>query len=322
MDYGKVLSRAWQITWRWKVLWILGFLASLGSGTTGGGGTNFYSTDGRQEFQMGPWRGEVPGPEAWAAISGIILALVCLGLIIAIAIWVVSIIARGGLVAGVQQVEEEGDTTFGQAWRVGVSRFWTLFGVAVLAALPIIILGLAVGVLVALGILLGVGLTENWEAMGIGSIVTAALCGGVFCCGLILLGIVLDQIRLYAERAAILEGLGWLDAFKRGWEVLKENLGPTVVLWLIFFFIGLVLAVLIGGVVVVLALPFIAVMGNTDPGAWIAVPACCGGLLAVIVFALISAVVQTFTSATWTLAYREFTGWTVAAPAEELPAEA
>jgi hypothetical protein len=273
-------------------------------------------------MQIGPWQGEVPGPEAWAAISGIILGFVCLGLIIFIALWVVSIIARGGLVAGVQQVEEEGDTTFGQAWRVGVSRFWTLFGIAVLAALPIIILGLAVGVLVGLGILLGVGLIENWEAMGVGSIVTAALCGGVFCCGLILVGIVLDQIRLYAERAAILEGLGWVDAFKRGWEVLKENLGPTVVLWLIFFFIGLVLVVIIAGMVAVLALPFFAVMGSSDPGAWIVVPACCGGLLAVIVFALISAVVQTFTSATWTLAYREFTGWTVAAPAEELPAEA
>ena len=26
MDFGKVIGRAWQITWRWKILWVLGFL--------------------------------------------------------------------------------------------------------------------------------------------------------------------------------------------------------------------------------------------------------------------------------------------------------
>jgi hypothetical protein len=43
MDYGKILSRAWEIAWRWKVLWILGFLASLGQGRGGGNGSS-YST--------------------------------------------------------------------------------------------------------------------------------------------------------------------------------------------------------------------------------------------------------------------------------------
>ena len=43
MDYGRVLTRAWEITWRWKILWILGFLAALGSGS-GGGGSSSYTT--------------------------------------------------------------------------------------------------------------------------------------------------------------------------------------------------------------------------------------------------------------------------------------
>jgi hypothetical protein len=47
-------------------------------------------------------------------------------------------------------------------------------------------------------------------------------------------------------------------------------------------------------------------------------PICCGGLLAFIVLALIASIVETFTSATWTLAYRELTG--LAAPAAEEPA--
>ena len=36
MDIGEVLSRAWQIIWKHKVLWIFGILAGCASG--GGGG--------------------------------------------------------------------------------------------------------------------------------------------------------------------------------------------------------------------------------------------------------------------------------------------
>ena len=57
-------------------------------------------------------------------------------ILIGIALWVVSVIARGGLIAGVQQVEDEGGTRFGQAWRAGRKRFWSLFGIGILAGLP------------------------------------------------------------------------------------------------------------------------------------------------------------------------------------------
>jgi hypothetical protein len=302
MDYGKVLSRAWQITWRWKILWILGFLAALGNGSGGGSGSSSYSGDGREwehTFQHG-----VPG-EVWAIIA----AVACLAVIIGIAIWVVSVIARGGLIAGVQQVEDEGSTSFGSAWRAGAKRFWTLFGISILASIPFIILFLAgIVVLVAMFAGSGVALGNQNDAVGGLGLAASILCGGVFCCGMVILGIILQQIRVYAERAAILEGLGWIDAFKRGWQVIKENLGPTVVFWLIFLVIGLLIAIVVGGILFAAAIPLIAIFSNTDPGAWLLAPVCCGGLLALIVGGLIGAIVETFTSATWTLAYREMTG--------------
>jgi hypothetical protein len=229
-------------------------------------------------------------------------------ILIAIALWVISIIARGGLIAGVQQVEDEESTSFGQAWRAGASRFWTLFGIAILASIPFIIL-LVVGIIVLIVMFAGSGFAfESSEAMGGMGIAVSVLCGGTFCCGMIILGIVLDQIRIYAERAAILEGLDWIEAFKRGWDVLRENLGPTVILWLIFLAIGFALAAVIFVVVLALAVPMIAVFANTDPGPWLVAPMCCGGLLAIIVGALVGAIIETFRSATWTLAYRELTG--------------
>jgi hypothetical protein len=135
-----------------------------------------------------------------------------------------------------------------------------------------------------------------------------ACCGLAFACGLMIVGLVLAQIRIYAERAAVIEGLGWIDAFGRGWEVLKENLGPTIILWIIFFFIGLALALLIGATMAVLMLPFLALLNSADPASWTIGPLCCGGVVVAVVFAVIVAFIETFTSATWTLAYRDLTG--------------
>ena len=41
MNYSEILSRAWQIIWKHKVLWIFGILAGCAnSGGGGGGGGN------------------------------------------------------------------------------------------------------------------------------------------------------------------------------------------------------------------------------------------------------------------------------------------
>jgi hypothetical protein len=323
MNYGRVLSRAWEITWRWKVLWILGFLAALGSGGGGGGGGgSSYSTSGNEWPSW--WGYQYQEPYIPPGMVAAIIGLACLALIIGIAIWVVSVIARGGLIAGVQQVEEEGQTSFGLAWRAGARRFWTLFGISILAAIPLIILVVA-GIVTLIVMFAGSGFAfESSDAAGAIGIVSSILCGGAFCCGMIIVAILLQQIRVYAERAAILESLGWIEAFLRGWNVLKANLGPTIIFWLIFLAIGIVFFIGIAAILAAVTLPFIALLVNVDLGPWLLAPVCCGGLVFVIAAALINAIVQTFTSATWTLAYREMVGLAVPAadtPAAELPSE-
>jgi hypothetical protein len=281
------------------VLWILGFLASLGQGGASGNGS--YTTD------RSDWGGRY-GIRVPPEIIGVLVAIGCVILLIAIGVWVVSVIARGGLIAGVQQVEEEGSTNLLAAWRGGRSRFWTLFGISILTGLPILVLVVGGVAMLALLIFGTVGVFETSEAAGITGILASVLCGGTVCCGTFLLAIVLDQIRVYAERAAVLEGLGWLDAFKRGWDVLRSNLGPTLLYWAIVFVLGLVFAGVIFGSLAVVIAPLVAVFGSVEPGLWMVAPICLGGLVGIVVFSLIGSVLTTFTSATWTLAYREFIG--------------
>ena len=301
MSFGKILGRAWEITWRWKALWVLGFLVSLSEGWFQiGNRTNWSERQG----------GHIP-PE----MGGILVSLACIGVVIGIILWVLAVISRGALIGGVQQVEETGETTLGQAWRAGLSRFWTLFGIGILTGLPILIMVFVIIAAFAGPLLADVAISGHGEPRA--GILFSLLCGMPLCCLAIAGGIVLSQIQKYADRAAVLEGLDWIDAIKRGWQVLKENLAPTVILWLIFFGIGLVLFVIVGGSVLVLSLPFIGILSSTDPGAWILIPVVCGGLLMVIVGAVVGSVIETFTSATWTLAYREMAGLTTPPPKAE-----
>lgn len=322
MDIGKVLSRAWQITWRYKILWLLGFLASLSQG--GPGSTFTYTTSG-EDFQQYPWW-EIEGTtidlerffnEAFwggivASIVGIICVVMCVVFVIAIVIWVISVIARGGLIAAVGQIEEDGSTGFRKAWVVGRKKFWTLFGLSVLAAIPVILFALVVSIMLGLGIALGVGILDADEAAGITTMVLAAsVFGCLLCCGLLVLGIVLEQIRVYGERAAILEDMGWIDAFKRGWQVIRENLGPTVILWLIFVALGLVILLVMIPFIFLFVVPFIPIFTLSDMDIWSMIGlVCLGSLLFAILIMIIRSIVTVFTSATWTLAYREFTGMT------------
>jgi hypothetical protein len=301
MDYGRILGRAWRVTWRWKILWILGFLAALGRGGSPGNSSS-YSFDGSE------WAHPVHA-DRWPEIAGIVAAVACLGLLIAIALWVVSVIARGGLIAGVQQVEDEDSTSFGRAWRVGVSRFWSLFGISFLTALPVIIL--VVAGLVAL-VALGFGTAEAFDISdlaGAGGVTATVLCGGVLCCGGVILAVVLNLLRTFAERAAVLEGLGWIDAIRRGWQVIRENLGHTLIFWVVFLVIGIIFGIVVGGGITILMVPFAALFGSgmLEPGPWLIAPMCFGGLLSALVLALLGSVLEVFTSATWTLAYREMT---------------
>jgi fucose permease len=179
------------------------------------------------------------------------------------------------------------------------------------------------GVLAAsiIGIIEGSDRSDPLAALGVGGIG----CAGLFCCGAIIVSLIVSLIQTYAERAAVLEGMGWIDAFKRGWQVLKTNVGPTLVFWVIFLVIGLVIGGIVLAGVMAIALPIIGAVSATtnDAGAWILVPICGGGLIAIILGALIGSVINTFTSATWTLAYREMvrrtdeTAAVVVQPAEQ-----
>ena len=57
MDYGKILSRAWQIFWKYKILWVFGILASCSANR--GSSPNFNYSLSSGDFSDFP-PGEMP----------------------------------------------------------------------------------------------------------------------------------------------------------------------------------------------------------------------------------------------------------------------
>lgn len=294
MDFGELLRRTWDIVWEHKFLILLGILVALGSGgtntSTGGrGGFNFTFDDG--EFVLPtPSPGEIPEiPEipdpgiALPAIGlGVLLVLGGLAIVVGLVLWVISTIARGGLIAGASTIDAGGVSNFGAAWQAGWEKGWRLLGISILPAIPALILFL-VGIFsfataglvsVPFGAEFGIG-----TGLGLGALLTAVACI------LLPISLVLGLLQFFANRACMLEDLGVFASYGRGLNVLIENIGSAIVLFIIQVAINLAI-----GLAALVSAPIFL---------------CC--VLWPILIAIEGGIAAYF-STLWTLAWREWTG--------------
>src|SRR5688572_19117784 len=122
-NFGEVLTRAWQIIWKHKVLWVFGIFAGCGRGGGGGSGGQ-VSGSGDQTFpqieqyiqQLGRWIEDNP----W--IVAIFVLLVVLLLIVSIFL---GTIGRIGLIRGTYQAEIGAERlNFGELFSESMPYFW------------------------------------------------------------------------------------------------------------------------------------------------------------------------------------------------------
>jgi hypothetical protein len=280
MEYGNIIRRAVNIVWQNKYLIVLGILAALGSGIGGGGGGGGGGGSSNGGAAQGP---DISG-EVSAFLAGAIGIVICVAILVGILLWAISAIARGGLVASVDTIEEGGKSSFSHGWRAAREKTWTLLGIGLLPGIPGLIMFVAgLGAFAAYGglsALLGERFAVPAGMGGLGGLLA------LLACVVVPIVLLLTILRSFAERAAMLEGLGVMDSYRRGWNVLTANLGEATLLFLlqiaIFIILGLVFFV---------------------PGILIALCCLLWPLLLVIQGGVSAAV-----SAIWTLAWREWTG--------------
>ncbi|GMR11259.1 MAG: hypothetical protein BMS9Abin28_2087 [Anaerolineae bacterium] len=301
MDYGDVLRKTWNISWRNKGLWLLGILAgcsasgrgNFGSSTSGFRGYDYGSgdlpgADGRFFEDVGPIQEEVVIP--------IILGLLCVFLIVALVFFVLGVIGQGGLIAGFRRADDGAKVRFAEAFGEGMQNFWKLAGIRIV----FFIAGFVIVITLVLGtVLIGIA------TFGLGLLLLIPLI-----CLLIPVGLGVDSYIILTMVAAVEEELGVFEAFGRSWHTFKENLGPVVVMILILIVGAGILAFLV-------ALPFIGIVVPAITGLIIGTDLAVASGIAFTLLCLIAAIplliifyglLTTYTTGAWTLTYRRLNG--------------
>ena len=308
MNYSEILSRAWQIIWKHKVLWIFGILAGCASSSGGGGsgrvGNNFNtSPSGSRQFpaqlqsyfdRMQHFFESVP-QQTWILIGIGVLLLVLILIVLRIFLGTVGSI---GLIHGAQRADQdmEAHLTFGELFKGSLPYFWRVFLLFLLVFLVFFIVGIILVGTIALGAVL---------TFGIGLI-----CLLPFLCLLIPVGIVVGVVIEQATIAIVVENRGVMDGLRRGWEVVRTNLGPMVVMWLILGLgINGIVGIIIGlPMILVFAPLLIGIFANAQralqTGLVISL-LCCAAYLPVLI--ILRGILQSYVSSAWTLTFLRLT---------------
>ncbi len=313
MDFGGIIKRAWRITWRYKALWVLGIFAGVsgcqGGGSGGGSGGSSGGSGTNGSLPGAPDMGEFARlyeriVDALPLIMAALAVLVVVGIV-----WsVLAIAARGALVTGVNAAEEQTLFTLGELWRSGFSHFWSLVGLDILLSLPLF----AVGMLMLIFIL--VPLIATISAGGVpGPDFIAPVCGSLVLGVPVLAigGFVLGVMHLIAIRYVMLGGQGAFEAAGNSWRFFRARFKDTLLVWLLnaalnlgASFVVAVPAVVVG---IAVAIPAAVSASSGDFGALLAVVPVVAAFVIIVGLAY-NAVWGTFTSALWTLYFRDVQG--------------
>jgi hypothetical protein len=289
MDIGEVLSRAWQIVWKHKVMWIFGILASC-SGAGGNSGTG-YQISSQDIGGQSPFSTQLNiAPEQWTLIIAL-LVIVMLALVL-LAIFL-STVGQIGLIRGTLKAETGAEKLrFGELFSEGAGYFWRILGLALLVGL--------VGML----LLVLIGVPFMIITCGLGLLLVIPL-----------IWLVATVVQM-AYNAIAIENKGVMDGLRRGWEVVKRNIGTMVLMSLILYLgIGL-----IGGLI--LAIPLMVVLapviigistlfvGEQQPQ-WFTAGGIVFGLLCVVIYLpfviAFGGLLRAYIGSAWTLTYLRLT---------------
>jgi hypothetical protein len=301
MSYPEIVRRAFQLWWRTRALWPLGVLAALfGAGDYRTGNFNFNYSVSADELPGGGAAADLlERLEASEFVRAIIAnplpfiigaAVILIGWALIAAL--VGQLAHGAMIRMADVADQGYAASLGDALRVGASRLLPLFLLAILAALPILLL---LGVIIAVVAAVVAQVVAAGTA-GPESVLPAI--GGVLLCVLPLALIAIVQ------RVCVIEGRGPLQSLGRAWRLLWRNLGLTLLNWLALAILGALFGAAATLPALAIALPAFFSFFSSGAIPWAALIALL--IYGLVITVLLGGVLTSFNSTLWTLLYRSF----------------
>lgn len=306
-NIGEILSRALQIIRKHKVLWLFGILAGCTSNSGGNFQINYRSSRQAQDYlELERFFSQFTETQIITFVI-IFLLIVLLLIVIATAIGTIGHI---GLVKGAQRADGGAEQlTFGELWRESLPYFWR-----------VLLLNLAIGIgafllIMALVLLVILGAVATF---GIGIVCLIPLL-----CILVPLMIAAGVIVQQATIAIITEERGIGDGLKRGWEVVRHNLGEYLLMWFVLTIGAGVISLIIAAPLLIIVVPLIirymseglqAIRDN-----WVLPVVCLAGYMPVLV--VLNGILLSYVDTAWTLTFLRLAQPFGAAEPSELTAD-
>jgi hypothetical protein len=305
MNYGEVLSKAWKIIWKNKILWLFGVLASCSAGGSGGGGGG----SGAGGSSGSNWTGQ-PGsfdfltPSTQQAMNNVVdfftgvpvwiwivlaISLVAVGFLLSILFLLVGILGETGVIKGTGLADaadlDAAPLSFGTIFNGLKPHYWKV----VLFRIGVHLIGFFVTVILLIPIIL---------------LVMCTCCLGLLF--LIPVGWFIGLMIDFTTIAIVEEGLGIFEAISRAWQVITRNLVSVLVMFLILGVGGLIVGLIIGIPLILIPVPLVANLAMSG-GQSVTIGLIFSALLSLVLIPLViflAGVLRAYILASWTLTFR------------------
>lgn len=299
MDYLDLLKRAWQITIKYKFLWIFGLF--LG-GSSFGGGVNFNSNLDKYSDKVD--RNQITNlfEKSVDFVFGniIIISLILLVILFLFLLMIfLKIVSEGAIIGAVNMIEKEKEINFSQSFKLGLKYFWKILAIefifGVIIFISVILLGIPVALLFMLDMILR-GLALLLLALAI----------------FIPLVIILGFTSIYSLRFIVIKEEKVISSIKSGFNLFRKNLGATFIIYLLLLAINLVVTII--SIIAILSLAFIIGIPAVIIGIMIYPVAGIIGAILLVIFGIlffmaialfIGAILNAYKSTLWTLTFKK-----------------
>jgi hypothetical protein len=285
-NFGEVLTRAAQITWKHKNLWLAGIIVSLFS---------FLSVPISLLFN--PSMSSFSDPaDVNRAVPLILLAN---GLVLLVTILAIPISVFGMAVPslGTFQIEQGSEkVNFGVLLKAVLPYFWRALGIFLLVWMGTIFVMMALMALLMLVSLLTFGL--------------GMLCAIPLFILFIPVAILVYALMEQAISAILVDNLGFSNALERAWELVKKNLGVMALISIILYLGATIIGMFISIPMLIPMFGFIFNMGSEpDLQAFEALSRNMNLWMLAFspLYALLQGILLTYMQSVWTLTYMRLT---------------
>ena len=297
MNIGEILSKAWKIIWKNKILWLFGILAgcsvtSMGSRGGGGGGggsaanSNVMFSGTPTMVSVSQFISDIPA-YVWVIIG---LSIFTLGMLLAILFFMVGPLGVSGVIKGTQLAEkadpEDKPLSFKTLFNAIKSTYWKVLLFSLGYNIASIILVLIFFIPIAF--------------------LTVITCGVIWIL-FIPLTWLLHMMVIFTIIAIVKEEKGIFEAIPRAWHLVTKNLGMVILMSLILGVGQLILTLVISlPLVFSMALPVginLAVTGGDSAGVGLIISAVLA-LILIPLMILIGGVIEAFVLSSWTLTFQ------------------